>query len=177
LRSRKWLGVVTGFDEVAVVGEAVEERGGHFGVAEDLDPDGEEEVGGDDEAGALVAVVDQVIQERAARLGERLAAKLIEDDGLDPGELTGQGAGFALGLLLLQAVDQVDDVVEAHAPATVDGGKPSAVARYLSPVSVRPTRIRVSYPARSHRRDATGRGCIGGSGCGTARKLPRTSGI
>ena len=32
------VGIVPGFEEVAVVGEAVEHCGGHLGIAKDLDP-------------------------------------------------------------------------------------------------------------------------------------------
>lgn len=40
--------VVSGFEDVAVVGEPVEQRGGHLCVAEDAGPFTEAEVGGDD---------------------------------------------------------------------------------------------------------------------------------
>jgi hypothetical protein len=38
----------------AAVGEAIEQRGGHFGVAEDGCPFAEAQVRGDDDTGALV---------------------------------------------------------------------------------------------------------------------------
>ena len=46
--------LVAGLDDLAVVGQAVEQRGGHLGVAEDGWPFAEGEVGGDDDRGALV---------------------------------------------------------------------------------------------------------------------------
>ena len=46
--------VVAGLQDVAVVGEPVEERGGHLGITEDRRPLTETEVGGDDDAGLLV---------------------------------------------------------------------------------------------------------------------------
>jgi hypothetical protein len=49
-----------------VVGDAIQQRGGHLGVAEHLTPFGEGQVGGDGEAGALVELADQVEQQRAA---------------------------------------------------------------------------------------------------------------
>ena len=52
--------VAAGFDDVAVVGEAIEERGGHLGVAEHARPFAEGEVGGDDDGGLLVEAADQV---------------------------------------------------------------------------------------------------------------------
>jgi hypothetical protein len=45
---------VAGLDDVAMVGEAVEERGGHLRIAEDGRPFAEGEVGGDDDGGLLV---------------------------------------------------------------------------------------------------------------------------
>jgi hypothetical protein len=59
-------GVVAGLHDVAVVGDAIQQRGGHLGVAEHLPPFGEGQVGGDDQAGALVEFADQVEQQRAA---------------------------------------------------------------------------------------------------------------
>ena len=52
--------VIARFDDVAVVGQAIEQRGRHLGVAEDAGPFTECEVGGDDDRGALVEPVDQV---------------------------------------------------------------------------------------------------------------------
>ena len=44
--------VVAGLQDVAAVSEAVEERGGHLGVAEDGGPFAEAEVGRENDAGA-----------------------------------------------------------------------------------------------------------------------------
>src|SRR4051794_31776754 len=52
--------LVSGFDDVAVMGEAIEHGRGHLGVAEDLGPVGEGEVGGDDDQGVLVELADEV---------------------------------------------------------------------------------------------------------------------
>ena len=40
-------GVVARFDDIAVMGQAIEHGGRHLGVAEDLGPVGEGEIGGD----------------------------------------------------------------------------------------------------------------------------------
>ena len=55
---------------LAVMGEAVEQGGGHLGVAEHGGPSAEGEVGGDDDRGALVEAADQVEQQLAAGLCE-----------------------------------------------------------------------------------------------------------
>ena len=46
--------VVSGLDDIAVVGQSIEQRGRHLGVAEDARPFTEGEIGGDDDRGALV---------------------------------------------------------------------------------------------------------------------------
>jgi len=46
--------VVSGLQDVAVVGKPVEESGGHLGISEDSSPLTEAEIGGDDDAGLLV---------------------------------------------------------------------------------------------------------------------------
>jgi len=76
-----------------VVGEAVQQGRGHFGVAEDLHPFAEVEVGGDDQGGLLVELAGQVEQQRPAGVGERQVAQLVEDDGVDLDQLLGEVAG------------------------------------------------------------------------------------
>ena len=49
-----------------MMGEAVEQRRGHFGIAEHIRPFAEAEVGGDDDAGALIEFAEQVEQQSAA---------------------------------------------------------------------------------------------------------------
>ena len=46
--------VVSGLEDVAAMGQPIEERGGHLGVTEHCGPLAEAEVRGDDHAGALV---------------------------------------------------------------------------------------------------------------------------
>ena len=52
--------VVAGFDDVAVVGQPIKQRGGHLGVAEHARPFAEGQIGGDDDRGALVEPTDEV---------------------------------------------------------------------------------------------------------------------
>ena len=58
--------VVAGLEDVAVVGKPVEQGGGHLGITEHVGPFTEAEVGGDDDAGALVEFAEQVEQQRPA---------------------------------------------------------------------------------------------------------------
>ncbi|MNY44013.1 hypothetical protein D3C86_1790050 [compost metagenome] len=52
--------VVSGFEDVAMMREAVEQRGGHLGIAEDAGPLAEAQVGGDDDARVLVELAQQM---------------------------------------------------------------------------------------------------------------------
>ena len=58
--------VITGLDDVAMMGDAVQQRGGHLGIAEHGRPFAEREVGGDDHRGLLVELANQVEQQLAA---------------------------------------------------------------------------------------------------------------
>lgn len=58
--------VVSGFEDVAVVGKPVEQRGGHLGVAEHAGPFTEAEVGGDNDTGALVEFAQQMEEQSSA---------------------------------------------------------------------------------------------------------------
>lgn len=52
--------VVSGLKDVAMMRKAIEQRGGHLIVAEHAGPFAEAEVGGDDDAGALVEFAQQM---------------------------------------------------------------------------------------------------------------------
>ena len=53
--------VVSGFDDIAVVSEAIEQSRRHLGVCEDAWPFAEGEIGGDDDRGALVKPADDTL--------------------------------------------------------------------------------------------------------------------
>ena len=52
--------LIAGLDDVAVVGETIEECGGHLWVAEHARPFAEGEIGGDDDRGAFVEPADEM---------------------------------------------------------------------------------------------------------------------
>ena len=56
--------LVAGFDDVAMVGQAVEQRGRHLGIAEHAGPFAEREIGGDDDGRALIEPANEVEQLR-----------------------------------------------------------------------------------------------------------------
>ena len=104
------------------MGEPVEQGRGHLGVAEDGGPFGEAEIGGDDHAGALIELAQQVEQQGAARGAERQVAELIEDDEVGVDEAAGDLAGLSLGLLLFEGVDELDGGEEADPPVMMLDG-------------------------------------------------------
>src|SRR4051794_16442607 len=112
--------LVTGFDNIAVMSQSIQQRGCHLGVAEDARPFGEGEIGGDDDRGALVEPADQMKEELAAGLGEGQIAELVEHDEVHAGEVIGEPSLPAGAGLALQPVHQVEDDVEAASCAATD---------------------------------------------------------
>src|SRR5689334_11298219 len=103
--------VVTGLNDVAVVREAIEQRGRHLGVAKHVGPFGEVEVGRHDDGGAFVEAADQVEQQLATRLCKRQVAELVEDHEIDPHQPVGDAAltvELSLGFELVGEVDGVE---------------------------------------------------------------------
>ena len=113
---------VAGLDDLAVVCQAVEQRGGHLRVAEDRGPFAKGEIGRNDDRGPLVELADQVEQELTAGLGEGEIAELVEDQEVEAGDQIGGpalsfGPGFGVEL-----VHEVDDVEEPSTAAFSDTG-------------------------------------------------------
>src|SRR6202047_1244638 len=103
-----------------MMGQAVEKRGCHLGIAEHAGPFTEGEIGGDDDGRALVEPADEVEQELAAGLSERQVAEFVEDDEVHSGQMLGNTTLPSVAGLDLEAVDEVDYVVEAAASAGSD---------------------------------------------------------
>ncbi len=85
-----------------MVRDAIQQRGCHLCIAEDSDPFSELQVGGDDDAGFLVELADQVEQQCAAGLGERDVPQLVDDDAIQGRQLPDDFPGIAIGLFLDQ---------------------------------------------------------------------------
>src|SRR3984893_16231094 len=122
------------------MGQPVEQRGRHFGIAEHARPFAERKIGGDDDGGALVESADEVEQELAARLGEGKIAQLVENDEVHAGQMLGEPALSSVAGLGLEPVDEIDDVVEAAAGTSRIQLLAIAMARWVLPVPVPPTR-------------------------------------
>ena len=67
----KAVAVIAGFDDMAVMGQAVQQCEGHLGVTEHGRPFRESEIGGDKNADLFVDVTDQVKEQGAAGLTKR----------------------------------------------------------------------------------------------------------
>jgi hypothetical protein len=76
--------VVAGLDDVAVVGQPVEQRSRHLGIAEHAGPFSEGEIGSDDDGGALVEAADEMEEQLAARLGKGQISEFVQDDEVHP---------------------------------------------------------------------------------------------
>ena len=108
------VGVVPGLDDMAVVGQPIQQRRGHLGVDEDVGPLGKDQVGRDHHAGVLVELGQQVEQQRPAGLAEGQVAQLVQDHQVQVQQLVGQAAGLAGRLLLLQGIYQLDRAEEPN---------------------------------------------------------------
>ena len=89
--------VVSGFKDVAVVGQSVEQCGRHLGIAEHAGPfTTEAKIGGDDNAGALMELTQEMEEQRAAGSTERQVAQLVQNDEIGMDEPIGDLSGSAL---------------------------------------------------------------------------------
>ncbi len=112
--------VVSGLQDVAAVGEAVEQGRGHLGVTKDGGPFTEAQVGGDDDAGAFVKFAEQMEQQGPARGAERQVSQFVQDHEVELGQAFGDLSGLALGLFLFEGVDQFDGREEADLSAVIE---------------------------------------------------------
>ena len=93
-----------------------------FGVAEHGSPLAEAEIGGDDDAGGLIELAQQMEEQGSAGGVERQVVKLVEDNEIGVGEPGGDLSWLALKLLLFKSVDEFDGGEEPHALAMVLDG-------------------------------------------------------
>src|SRR3984957_10500328 len=94
----------------------------HLGVAEHSCPLAKAEIGGDDDAGALIELAQQMEEQGPSGGAERQVAKLVEDDEIGVGEPGGDLSWLALKLLLFESVDEFDCGEEPDALAMVLDG-------------------------------------------------------
>src|SRR3546814_4082442 len=99
----------------------------------------EGEVRGDDDAGPLIELADEVEQQLPSRAGERQITELVEHDQVEPRQLRRQGPAFADPGLLFEACHQIDGVEVAGASA------PSHDIRSEEHTSELQSLMRISY--------------------------------
>ena len=73
-----------------MMGEPVEKRRRHLGVAENARPFTESEIGRDEDRSAFIESADQVEEELAADLGKGQIAEFVEDDEVKAREIFGK---------------------------------------------------------------------------------------
>jgi hypothetical protein len=70
--------IIAGFQDITVVGDAIQQGCRHLGIAENRYPFGKRQIGGDDQGGLFVKLTDQVEQQSAAGGRERQISQFIE---------------------------------------------------------------------------------------------------
>lgn len=121
---------MAGLDDLAVVREPVERRGGHLGVGDQAEPLAERDVACDDQRGAFVVPVDRVEQQLIG-LSERQIAELIQHDEVQPGQVVGIAAGAGLRLKSIDQIDRVESGPRAP-PRMQDKAMAGLFARWTS---------------------------------------------
>ena len=90
------------------MGEAIEQGRRHLEIAENVAPFAEAQIGGDDDAGALVKAAEEMEQQSTAGCAERQVSQFVEDDEIEAQETVCDLSGPVGGLFLLQGVDEID---------------------------------------------------------------------
>ena len=114
--------VVSRLHDVATMGEAIEQRGRHFGVTEDRRPFAEAEVRCDDDAGSLIKFAEQMEEQYSPGRAERQVAQFVEDDEIGVDQASGDLACLAVVLFLFEGVDEFHSGEEPDALAVMLDG-------------------------------------------------------
>ncbi len=77
------------------MGDPIQHRRHHLLIRKYLAPFAEGQVGGQDQAGALVQLADQVKQQGASAFGKRQVAQFVQDHRIDIDQPVGKLPGFA----------------------------------------------------------------------------------
>ena len=100
---------------MAVMGESIQQCRSHLLVNKHRGPFGEAEIGGNDDAGSLVQLADQMEQQGATDLADGQVAQFVEDHQVCMHETIGDSALLALAFFLLQLIHEFDGGEEPHA--------------------------------------------------------------
>ena len=114
--------VVAGFDDLAVMGETVEECGSPFGVTKDRGSFTESKLGSDNDRSAFIEAADEIEQQLPACLGKGQIAQFVEHDEVNAGKGICKAALPAATGFSFEPVDQINDIVEAASGSFADAG-------------------------------------------------------
>src|SRR3977135_2303089 len=103
-----------------MMGEPVEERGRHLGVAEDARPFTEGQIGRDDHRGAFVELANEMEEQLPTSLSEGQIAEFVENGEVLASEVIGDSSLSPCACFGLQAIDEIDCIEEAAAQAGAD---------------------------------------------------------
>ena len=163
---------VAGFDDVAMMGEAIEHGGCHFGVAEHLRPIGECQIDGDQQRRVLIELADEVKQQLSAGLTERQIAEFVDDDEIVAQQLLGQAAAAAgrpCSSWLTRST-RLKNRPLARVRMTVEA---TAMHRWVLPVPVPPMKIALRLASRKVP-VASSRTCPSSTGVSAKTNLSRS---
>ena len=104
-----------------VLKQAIKERGGDNGIAEDLTPFGEAAVGGEDHGALLVAGVDELEEQVAAAGNDRQVSDFIHDQQRGATQEANALAQLAFPFGLGERTDDIGQACEVDAAAGLDG--------------------------------------------------------
>lgn len=101
------------------MGEPVEQRCCHLGVPKNRSPFREAQVGGDDDASALIELTQEMEEQSATRRAERQVSQFVKDDQIGMDEPVGDLSRLALGFFLFQRIDEFNGGEEADTLAVM----------------------------------------------------------
>lgn len=87
------MAVIAGFDHIPLVGQPIEQCGGHLGSTKYAAPLTEAEVGGDYRRDALIELADQMEEQRAAVAVKGQVTLFVKNDDILVDEPIGQPTG------------------------------------------------------------------------------------
>src|SRR5215469_18348084 len=101
--------------------QAIQQRGGYDGIAEDLAPFGKTAVRGEDHRALFVASINELEEEIAAALADRQVTDFVDDQERKSAEPADAFGELAFALSLGESTDQVCEGGEVDAAPRFDG--------------------------------------------------------
>jgi len=130
-------------EDVAVMGQAVEQGRRHALALEDLAPLAERQIAGDQQAGPFIPIRKDLEQQLGAGPAEREVAQLITDQQIHPIELAQEAVQLILLLGFLQAGDQCSRRVELDPPTGPTGRQTQGNCQMCLPDPLTPQKAEI----------------------------------